>query len=277
MKVIDLGHHDPTLDEVIGFAKEELVVLRYPDGSVFALSQVDDIDVEVELLKKNSEFKAFLKQLSEEEATISLESLHRNWPCEKLPHQRSPVEEPRSRERATCLRSSSPMGCRVSLTARSSAALPGSSACAARSKVTALWAAARDFEIRGEVALRAAEWTAEPDGIWWGPSPTIPSNRSKIWLSPPSLLASVVALGLVSRIVVGARAQLDVDRTIIAVDPAWKVTRENFEATLPLMSAATAANDTQAITSNRMFPDSIVFRPTAYPNAHRRKHSMINS
>ena len=26
MKVIDLGHHDPTLDGVIGFAKEELGV-----------------------------------------------------------------------------------------------------------------------------------------------------------------------------------------------------------------------------------------------------------
>jgi hypothetical protein len=75
MKVVDLEHHDPTLDEVIGFAKEGLVVLRYPDGSVFALSQVDDFDVEIELLKKNPEFKAFLKQLSQEEATISLESL----------------------------------------------------------------------------------------------------------------------------------------------------------------------------------------------------------
>jgi hypothetical protein len=53
MKVIDVGHHDPTLDEVIGFAKEELVVLRYPDGPVFALSQVDDFDVEVELPLKN--------------------------------------------------------------------------------------------------------------------------------------------------------------------------------------------------------------------------------
>jgi hypothetical protein len=75
MKVIELGHHNPTLDEVIGFAKKELVVLRHPDGSVFALSQVDNFDVEVELLKKNPEFKAFLMQLSQQEATISLESL----------------------------------------------------------------------------------------------------------------------------------------------------------------------------------------------------------
>ena len=75
MKIIELGHHDTTLDEVIGFAKKELVVLRSPDGSVFALSQVDEFDVEVELLKKNVEFKALMRQLSQEEATISLESL----------------------------------------------------------------------------------------------------------------------------------------------------------------------------------------------------------
>jgi hypothetical protein len=42
---------------------------------VFALSQVDDFDVEVELLRKNPEFKALMKELSQEEATISLESL----------------------------------------------------------------------------------------------------------------------------------------------------------------------------------------------------------
>jgi hypothetical protein len=74
IKIIKVWHHDTTLDEVIGFAKEELVVLRSPDGSVFALSQVDDFDVEVELLKKDPEFKAFLRQLSQEAAKISLES-----------------------------------------------------------------------------------------------------------------------------------------------------------------------------------------------------------
>ena len=38
MKIIDLGHAHPTLDEVMGLAQAELVVLRRPDGSVFALS-----------------------------------------------------------------------------------------------------------------------------------------------------------------------------------------------------------------------------------------------
>ncbi len=77
VKIIELEQTHPTLDEVMGLAKDELVVLRKPDGSVFALSQVDDFDVEVELLKNNPEFMAFLKQLSQEKATISLEALRK--------------------------------------------------------------------------------------------------------------------------------------------------------------------------------------------------------
>jgi len=77
MKVIELKQTHPTLDEVIDLAEEELVVLRKSDGSVFALSSVDDFDVEVELLKSNPEFMAFLSQLSQEEATISLQDLRK--------------------------------------------------------------------------------------------------------------------------------------------------------------------------------------------------------
>lgn len=77
MKVIELGHGPPTLDEVIGMAKGELIVLRKPDGSVFALSQVDDFAVELELLKNDPEFMAFLKQLSQDEPAISLADLRK--------------------------------------------------------------------------------------------------------------------------------------------------------------------------------------------------------
>ncbi len=75
MKVIELGQAHPTLDEVIGLAKDELVVLRRADGCVFAVSQVDDFDVEVELLKSNPEFMTLLRQFSREQATISLKEL----------------------------------------------------------------------------------------------------------------------------------------------------------------------------------------------------------
>jgi hypothetical protein len=77
VKVIDLNQPRPTIDELIGLARDELIVLREPNGGVFALSHVDDFDVEVELLKNNAEFMAFMKQLSEEKATVSLQDLRK--------------------------------------------------------------------------------------------------------------------------------------------------------------------------------------------------------
>ncbi|MCU0543065.1 MAG: hypothetical protein MUE44_12970 [Oscillatoriaceae cyanobacterium Prado104] len=74
MKIIEL-QSGQTLDEAIALAKGEPVVLRQPDGKMFALAPVDDFEIEVELLKKNAEFMAFLKNLSQEKATISLRSL----------------------------------------------------------------------------------------------------------------------------------------------------------------------------------------------------------
>jgi len=77
MKVIEVQQSGPTLNEVIGLAKDELVVLRQPDGSIFALSQVDDFAVEVELLRNNPEFLAFLRELSKEPGKISLDDLRK--------------------------------------------------------------------------------------------------------------------------------------------------------------------------------------------------------
>jgi hypothetical protein len=77
MKVIELGSPHPTLDEVIGQAKDGALVLRKPDGTVFILSQVDDFDAEVELLKNSPDFMTFLRHLSRDEATISLQDLRK--------------------------------------------------------------------------------------------------------------------------------------------------------------------------------------------------------
>ena len=74
MKGIELDQSH-SLGEVVDLAQDELVVLRKSDGSVFALSHVDDFAVEVGLLKNNTEFMALLRQLSQEDATTSLEDL----------------------------------------------------------------------------------------------------------------------------------------------------------------------------------------------------------
>ena len=73
--MIDLAENHPTLEEVMGLAKDKVVVLRQPDGSVFAISQLSDFEVEVELLRNNPDFLSFLRQASREDATISLEDL----------------------------------------------------------------------------------------------------------------------------------------------------------------------------------------------------------
>lgn len=75
MKVIEIEQGQPTLDEVMDWAENEIIVLRKANGTVFALTQVDDFDVEIQSLRANAEFMAFLNQLSEEEATISLQDL----------------------------------------------------------------------------------------------------------------------------------------------------------------------------------------------------------
>ena len=75
MRIVELESGQFTLDEVIALAKNEAIVLRKPDGDMFALVPVDDFDVKVELLKKNAEFMLFLKELSQEKTTISLKSL----------------------------------------------------------------------------------------------------------------------------------------------------------------------------------------------------------
>ena len=77
MMVIDLAETHPTLEEVMGLAKGEVVVLRQPDGSAFALSQLSEFEVEVELLRRNPEFLSFLRQLSREDASISMEELRK--------------------------------------------------------------------------------------------------------------------------------------------------------------------------------------------------------
>ena len=77
MKVIELKNGHPTVDELTDAAKKQLVVLRKPDGSVFAMSSVDDFDMEVELLKGNRDFMALMRHLSKQKSAISLADLRK--------------------------------------------------------------------------------------------------------------------------------------------------------------------------------------------------------
>jgi hypothetical protein len=82
MMVIDLAKNHPTLEDVIGLAKDKVVVLRQPHGSAFAISQLGDFEIEVELLRNSPDFLSFRRQLSREDATISLEDLRKELALE---------------------------------------------------------------------------------------------------------------------------------------------------------------------------------------------------
>jgi hypothetical protein len=77
MTVIVLAGTQPTLEQVMNLAKDGVVLSRHPNGSSFALAQLDDFEVEVELLRNNPDFLSFLRELSREGASISLEVLRR--------------------------------------------------------------------------------------------------------------------------------------------------------------------------------------------------------
>ncbi len=77
MKVIEVSPAGPSPEEMFALARQGVVVLRQQDGSVFALAQVDDLDVEAEQLRGNAEFMSLVGRFSEEEATISIEDLRK--------------------------------------------------------------------------------------------------------------------------------------------------------------------------------------------------------
>jgi len=77
MRLIRLEQGHPGLDQMIGMAGQETLILRKSDGEMFVFSQIDEFDAEVALLKNNKEFMEFLKTLSGEEPVISLDELRK--------------------------------------------------------------------------------------------------------------------------------------------------------------------------------------------------------
>ena len=77
MKVIELEQDNAFLTEMMKAAVQEPVIVRGRHGELFVFSVIDAFDVEVESLRRNQEFMAFLETLSHEEATISLEELRK--------------------------------------------------------------------------------------------------------------------------------------------------------------------------------------------------------
>lgn len=77
MKIIELNRSDFLLDDLFEMARHETIILRKDGSEGFVLAPVDEFALEVELLRDNAEFMAYLDELFKQEATISLEEVEK--------------------------------------------------------------------------------------------------------------------------------------------------------------------------------------------------------
>ena len=72
MKTIDVTGGGPTLPEVLTLAGDEDLILRTTDGRTFVLSEIDELDREVALIRKNEALMQLLAERSQETTKFSL-------------------------------------------------------------------------------------------------------------------------------------------------------------------------------------------------------------
>jgi len=66
MKTIDLKEREPSVDELLGWAKSEVVIIRGRDGGHFLLEEADESEQEVAALGRSENFMKFLEKRSKE-------------------------------------------------------------------------------------------------------------------------------------------------------------------------------------------------------------------
>ncbi len=72
MKTIDLSKERVGLDDIVKLARTEPVLLKTVGGDQFVVSSTDDFVTEVELLRRNHQFLAFLDERFRSPDRISL-------------------------------------------------------------------------------------------------------------------------------------------------------------------------------------------------------------
>jgi len=71
-KTVDLSSQILTLDALLELASEENILVRTVEGREYLLAEVEDLDSEVELIRRNQELMEFLDQRSRETKTYTL-------------------------------------------------------------------------------------------------------------------------------------------------------------------------------------------------------------
>ena len=66
MRTIDLTEGKPSVDELLGWAKSEALIIQGLDGAHFVLEETDEFEQEVAVLGRNKNFMKFLEKRSKE-------------------------------------------------------------------------------------------------------------------------------------------------------------------------------------------------------------------
>ncbi|MBI2485764.1 MAG: hypothetical protein HYW01_02155 [Deltaproteobacteria bacterium] len=77
MKTVNLEEEKLDLEELIKLARKEPVLLLMPDGKEFFISEADDFEREVEILRRSPAFQKFLDKRSKSKRGIRLEEIEK--------------------------------------------------------------------------------------------------------------------------------------------------------------------------------------------------------
>ncbi len=75
MKTIDTGMTTPSLPELLELASRGNIILRSPDGKEFLLAEVDDLALEVAVIRQQPELMEFLAERSNAGPRFSLKQV----------------------------------------------------------------------------------------------------------------------------------------------------------------------------------------------------------
>lgn len=77
MKTVDLEKEKLSLEEVVNLARKEAILLLTSDGKEFFISEADDFEKEVEVLRGSQAFQKFLDERSACTRRIPLEAIEK--------------------------------------------------------------------------------------------------------------------------------------------------------------------------------------------------------
>jgi hypothetical protein len=75
MKTVDLAARKLSLDQLTRMARRGAVLIRGGHGECFLMTRADDFETEVELLRRNHKFLAFLDRRFNDAKTTALEEV----------------------------------------------------------------------------------------------------------------------------------------------------------------------------------------------------------